>query len=65
MNQAPDGAFIVPAYTLVNAKISYDKPSYSFALRANNLLNLDIWAGNAGIFPQMPRQIVGSVALKF
>ncbi len=65
MNQAPDGAFIVPAYTLVNAKISYDKPSYSFALRANNLLNLDIWTGNAGIFPQMPRQIVGSVALKF
>jgi iron complex outermembrane receptor protein len=65
MNQAPDGAFIVPAYTLVNAKISYDKPSYSLALRANNLLNLDIWAGNAGIFPQMPRQILGSVALKF
>ncbi len=65
MNQAPDGAFVVPAYTLVNAKISYDKSSYSFTLRANNLLNLDIWAGNAGIFPQMPRQIVGSVALKF
>ncbi|MDQ1162590.1 iron complex outermembrane receptor protein [Chryseobacterium sp. SORGH_AS 447] len=65
MNQYPDGALISPAYTLVNAKISYDRPSYSFALRINNLTNENIWTGYTTVYPQMPRQVVGSVALKF
>lgn len=65
MNQYSDGALISPAYTLVNAKISYDRPSYSFTLRMNNLTNENIWTGYTTVYPQMPRQVVGSVALKF
>lgn len=65
MNQYPDGAFIVPAYTLVNAKVSYDRNNYSFTLRVNNLLDEDIWTGSSSIRPQMPRQFIGSVAVKF
>lgn len=65
MNQKPDGAFIAPAYALVSAKISYDNPKYSIGLRANNLLNEQIWTGNWSVTPQMPRQIIASLALKF
>lgn len=65
MNQNPDGAFIAPAYSLVSAKISYDNPKYSLGLRANNLLNEEIWTGNWSVSPQMPRQIIASIALKF
>lgn len=65
MNQNPDGAFIAPAYSLVSAKISYDNPKYSLGLRANNLLNEEIWTGNWSVTPQMPRQIIASIALKF
>lgn len=65
MNQNPDGAFIAPAYSLVSAKVSYDTNKYSFGLRANNLLNEEIWTGNWAISPQMPRQIIASIALKF
>ncbi|BAV04474.1 iron complex outermembrane recepter protein [Filimonas lacunae] len=64
MNLNPDGAFIVPAYTLVNAKVSYDRNNYSFTLRVNNLLDENIWTGANSIRPQMPRQFVGSVAIK-
>ena len=64
-NRNPDGAFIAPAYTLVNAKISYDRPKFSIGLRINNLLNEEIWTGNWAIYPQMPRQFMGSIALKF
>ncbi|MDR6340229.1 iron complex outermembrane receptor protein [Filimonas zeae] len=65
MNLKPDGAFYVPAYTLVNAKISYDRNNYSLTMRVNNLLDEDIWTGSSSIRPQMPRQFVGSVAIKF
>lgn len=65
MNQNPDGAFIAPAYSLVSAKISYDNSKYSLGLRANNLLDEEIWTGNWSVSPQMPRQIIASVALKF
>lgn len=65
MNQHPDGAFITPAYTLLNAKISYDRDNYAFTLRANNLLDENIWTGVNSIRPQMPRQLIGSVAVKF
>lgn len=65
MNQNPDGAFIAPAYSLVSAKISYDTLKYSLGLRANNLLNEEIWTGSWSVTPQMPRQIIASIALKF
>jgi iron complex outermembrane receptor protein len=65
MNQRPDGAFIAPAYMLVSMKLSYDHPRYSVSFRANNLLNEEVWAGNASVYPQMPRQFIGSIAFKF
>ncbi len=63
--QNPDGGFIVPEYTLVNAKISYDRNNYSFAVRVNNLLDENMWTGSSAISPQMPRQFIGSIAVKF
>lgn len=65
MIQKPDGGFIVPDYTLVNAKLSYDRNNYSFAVRVNNLLDENIWTGSSSIRPQMPRQFIGSIAVKF
>lgn len=64
-NLNQDGALILPSYTLVNATLSYDTPSYRFALNLNNITNEKYWMGWSNMIPQMPRQLIGSVTFKF
>ncbi|MBV7441439.1 TonB-dependent receptor [Weeksellaceae bacterium TAE3-ERU29] len=59
-----DGSLNIPAYTLANMKLSYDRDNYSFGLRVNNLLNEEVWTGSYFVSSLMQRQIVGSIAIK-
>ncbi|SEW36772.1 TonB-dependent receptor [Chitinophaga arvensicola] len=57
--------YALPAYTIVNAGISYDKPRFAIAFKVNNISNQEYWVGWSTTIPQMPRNFNGSVALKF
>jgi iron complex outermembrane receptor protein len=59
------GEYALPAYTVLNAGISYDKPRFAVAFKVNNISNQDYWVGWSTTIPQMPRNFNGSVALKF
>lgn len=64
VNYYPDGALAIPAYTVLNAKLSFDRPKYSFGLRVNNLANERFWRGNDTVSPQMPRQFLATLGIK-
>ncbi|HWV67924.1 TonB-dependent receptor [Chitinophaga sp.] len=57
--------YALPAYTVLNAALSYDKPRFAVAFKVNNISNQDYWVGWSTTIPQMPRNFSGSVALKF
>ncbi|WP_177180977.1 TonB-dependent receptor [Parapedobacter koreensis] len=64
VNYYPDGALAIPAYTVLNAKLSFDRPKYSFGVRVNNLTNERFWRGSGTILPQMPRQFLATLGIK-
>ena len=53
----------IPSYTVLNAAISYHQPSWTASVKMNNLSNQKYW--NSDAQPQMLRQIIGSLAMKF
>lgn len=57
--------YALPAYTVLNAAVSYDKPRYRLAFKANNITDEKYWVGWSTTIPQMPANFSGSVALKF
>ena len=65
LNQLPDGAMIIPSYVLIGANISYDRPKYRLGVKINNLTNQKYWMGWTNMIPQMPRQVMATVAYKF
>lgn len=64
-NSLPTGAFTVPAYTLVNASLSYTYRNYELALKANNLTDQTYFKGWTTVNPMMSRNILGSIAYRF
>ena len=62
---APDGDFIVPSYLLLGSHFTYDTKRYRLGIKINNLTNEKYWMGWTNIIPQMPRQFVASIGLKF
>ncbi len=60
-----DGYFTLPAYTVLNASVSYDRPKYRLALKLDNIANKEYWVGWYTIIPQMPRRLSATLALKF
>ncbi|WP_270090824.1 TonB-dependent receptor [Sphingobacterium sp. SYP-B4668] len=64
-NSVPTGVFILPAYTLLNASLSYGYKQFEFAVKANNLTNQTYFKGWTTVNPQMPRNILGSIAYQF
>ncbi|WP_029288561.1 TonB-dependent receptor [Pedobacter sp. R20-19] len=53
----------IPSYTVLNATVSYHQPTWTASVKMNNLSNQKYW--NSDAQPQMLRQIIGSVAMKF
>lgn len=55
--------FVLPAYTLLNATVFYERKAYRISFKANNLLNEEYW-NSAGI-AQKPANVLVSLGLKF
>ncbi|MNT69142.1 ferrichrome outer membrane transporter [compost metagenome] len=64
-NSVPTGTFVLPSYTLLNASFSYGYKKMEIALKANNLTNQTYFKGWTTVNPQMPRNILGSIAYRF
>jgi len=64
-NTRTTGTFTVPAYTLLNASISYTYHRFDFAVKGNNLTNKRYYRGWSTVNPQTPRNILGTVAYNF
>lgn len=65
INQRPDGVLILPAYTILGAHVTYDTKRFRVGLKMNNLTNEKYWMGWSNYIPQMPRQFIGTIAVKF
>lgn len=57
--------FIVPAYTVFDASLFYDRPKYRIGVKVNNLTNKEYWVSNFWAQPQKTRQVIASVSIKF
>ena len=64
-NQRSDGVLILPSYTITGAHITYDTKRYRIGVKANNITNEKYWMGWSNYIPQMKRQLIGTVAIKF
>lgn len=65
MNDAVVGVFTLPAYTVLNASVSYVKGPFTFGLKLNNLTNKEYYKGWTTIEPMSPRTVAGSLGYKF
>lgn len=59
------GVFILPAFTVLNASISYDTPKFRIGAKLDNLTNKKYWTGWSSMNPQQLRSFAGSIAFKF
>lgn len=65
VDHAATGQFIFPAYTLVNASVSFEREKYRFGVRMNNLTNTEYFAGQGVVVAQMPRNFAAQLSLRF
>ncbi len=65
VNSASQGVFILPAYTILNGSVFYEKSKYRINLGVNNFTNKEYWTGYSTVNPQMPRQVLATVSYKF
>ena len=57
--------FTLPSYTVLNASLFYDQPTYRLSAKVDNLTDQQYWTGYTTMNPQKLRSIIGSVAYKF
>ncbi|MNE48732.1 ferrichrome outer membrane transporter [compost metagenome] len=65
INNAYEGEFILPAYTVLNATAFYDLTKFRIGVKLDNLTNERYWIGYSNISPQKSRSISASLAFKF
>ncbi|WP_276483491.1 TonB-dependent receptor [Paraflavitalea pollutisoli] len=65
VNQHPDGALILPAYSVIGAHVTYDTKRYRLGVKVNNITDKEYWMGWSNYIPQMRRQLIGTIAVKF
>jgi iron complex outermembrane receptor protein len=65
VNSDAQGVFILPAFTVLNASVSYDTPKFRIGAKVDNITNQKYWIGWSSMTPQKPRNLVGSIAFKF
>lgn len=65
VNSRSQGIFILPAYTVLNASVSYEISKFRFAVKSDNLTNKHYWNGYESVNPQRLRSVVASVAVRF
>ncbi|MBO9595909.1 MAG: TonB-dependent receptor [Niabella sp.] len=65
VNSNTDGKLVLPAATILGAHLTYDRKRYRLGLKVNNVRNEKYWKGWTNFIPQMPRQLIGTIAYKF
>ncbi|MGB4769887.1 MAG: TonB-dependent siderophore receptor [Chitinophagaceae bacterium] len=65
LNRLTIGSFTLPAYTVLNAMVSYGTEKYSINLKLDNLTNLKYFSGWSTVTPQRLRSISLGVSYKF
>lgn len=65
VNNHNDGKLILPSYTVLGAHLTYDARRYRLGLKLNNITNEKYWMGWTNYIPQMPRQLTGTITVKF
>jgi iron complex outermembrane receptor protein len=65
LNSKSAGAFILPAFTVLNASTFYDHPKFRIGLKVDNITNKKYWVGYTTVNPQRLRSVVGSLTYKF
>lgn len=64
-NQNPDGALVLPSYVVLGAHVTYDAKRYRLGVKINNITDEKYWMGWSSVIPQMKRQLIGTIAVKF
>lgn len=64
-NNSTTGEFTLPAYTVLNASLFYDRPMYRLTLKLNNLTDQVYYTGWSTIERQTPIRFMASVSVKF
>ena len=57
--------FTLPAYTVINASLSYDQQRYRLGLKANNITDKNYFIGWGTTIPQAPANFIAEFAYKF
>ncbi|MDZ7607409.1 MAG: hypothetical protein U5K79_17895 [Cyclobacteriaceae bacterium] len=65
LNRDNTGTFVLPAYTVINATLSYTGNQYGIILKANNLTNQKYYSGWSTVTPQNLRNISLSLSYRF
>ena len=65
INYASTGEFILPAYTIANAAVSYQSGKYRIALKLNNAFDREYYTGWTTINPQQPRTLLANFSYRF
>ena len=65
IDNSKTGEFTLPAYTLLNASVSYNSSHFRISLNFNNLTDKEYYIGYWSVNPQKPRNSTLSVAYKF
>ncbi|MNR94576.1 Ferrichrome-iron receptor precursor [compost metagenome] len=65
LNRANIGTFELPAYTTLNAALSYNSNKFNFTLKLNNLTNEEYFSGWSTVTPQKLRNVVAGLTYKF
>lgn len=55
--------FTIPSYTVIDATVYYDRPSYRFGIKVDNLANEKYWSYR--LAPQMPTRVSANITFRF
>jgi len=55
--------FNIPSYTLLDATVYYDRPTFRFGVKVDNLTNEKYWSPR--LAPQMPTRVTANVTFRF
>jgi iron complex outermembrane receptor protein len=56
-------AFVIPAYTVIDATVYYDRPTYRLGVKVDNLTNEQYWSFR--LAPQMPTRVTANITFRF
>ena len=65
INYVSTGDFMLPAYTIANASLSFKADNYRIGVKLNNAFNKEYYKGWSTIAPQQPRALLANFTYSF